>query len=97
MQGALEALREVGTELAQRERLAAQSRDHHLLRVPALERQFAGEHLERDDAERVDIGARVELLATNLLGAHELRRAEDDAVGRALGDLWVRAPLLSEP
>src|SRR5689334_363331 len=57
----LEGLGRVGTDLAQPERLAPQSRDHHLLRVAPLERQLAGEHFECDDAERVDVGARVEL------------------------------------
>src|SRR5438034_6879741 len=49
---------------------------YHLLRVPALERQLAGEHLERHDAEGADIGPGVELLAPDLLRAHELRGAE---------------------
>src|SRR3989454_8219512 len=71
-EGFLQALGRVRPELAQLEGLAAQSRDHHLLRVPALERQLPGEHLERQDAEGVDIGPGVELLAPDLLRAHEL-------------------------
>src|SRR3989441_8195304 len=70
-EGFLHALGRVRPELAQLEGLAAQSRDHHLLRVPALERQLAGEHLERHDAERVDIGPGVELLAPDLLRAQD--------------------------
>src|SRR6266480_3015447 len=59
---------DVGAQRTDRNRLAAKPRDHHLLRVPALERQLAGEHLERHDAERVDVAARVERLAADLLG-----------------------------
>ncbi len=44
-----------------------------------LERNLAGEHLVRDDAERVDVAARVDLaLARRLLGAHVCRRPDRD-------------------
>src|SRR5436189_298746 len=61
-----ETLREVGSQLAQLERLTPEPRDHHLLRVAAVERELSREHLERQDPERVDVGARVELLAADL-------------------------------
>src|SRR6185503_6743867 len=38
--------RRVGAQLPDRRRLAAQPRDHHLLRVAAGEGQLPGEHLE---------------------------------------------------
>src|SRR6266496_1777423 len=62
----LDGVRHIGAERANRHRLAPEPRDHHLLRVPALERQLAGEHLERHDAERIDVAARVERLAADL-------------------------------
>src|SRR5437867_1870075 len=74
-----EAGREVGPELPQGHRLAPEPGDHHLLGVAPLERQLPGEHLERHDAERVEVRARVELLAADLLGAHELGGPEDDS------------------
>src|SRR5213594_2539373 len=54
-----EAGREVGPELPQGHRLAPEPGDHHLLGVAPLERQLPGEHLERHDAERVEVRARV--------------------------------------
>src|SRR6266705_1319260 len=93
----LQALGRNGPELAQLERLTAQPRDHQLLRVPALERELAGEHLEGDDAQGVEVGAGVEWLAADLLRAHELRGAEDDPGGGELRDGRVGAALLREP
>ena len=46
---------------------------------PALERELAREHLARHERERVDVGPAVERSAAELLGTHELRRAEDDS------------------
>src|SRR5262245_1161440 len=86
----------VGSELTDGLGLAAQPRDHHFLRVATLKRQLAREHLERDDAERVDIAARIERLAANLLRAHELGRSEDDAGGRELRDRGIGAALLGK-
>ena len=42
-----------------------------------------GEHLVEDDAEAVEIGARVERLALRLLGTHVVRRAAQHAGARA--------------
>ena len=52
----------LGLHLAQCLRLAPQPRDHHLLRVSPLKRQLAGEHLEAQDAQGVDVAAGVERL-----------------------------------
>src|SRR5438034_9665445 len=48
-QRALQAFGEIGPELPQLLRLAAQPGDHHLLCVPPLEWQLAREHFEGDD------------------------------------------------
>ena len=47
-------------------------------------------------AERIDVGARIERLAAQLLRAHELRRAENDAGRRQLLQLGAGLPLLGE-
>ena len=46
------------------------------------EGELAGEHLEEEDAERVEIALRRRLLAARLLGRHVLGRPEDRALGR---------------
>ena len=51
----------------------------HGHRVVVVVRHVAGQHLEREDAERVEVAARVERQAAALLGRHVLRRAEHDA------------------
>ena len=43
------------------------------------EGQISGEHVEGDEGERVQVAAPVELFAGKLLGAHVLRRPNDDA------------------
>src|SRR5215813_9434350 len=65
---------EVGSRLVERRGILLEPRDHERLRCPALERQLAREHLVRHEAERVDVGTAVELLAAKLFRAHELRR-----------------------
>src|SRR6266540_138427 len=52
-EGLLAGGRGIRAQLPDRDRLAPQARDHHLLRVAALERELPGEHLEGHDAERV--------------------------------------------
>ena len=54
--------------------------------VAAVVGRLAGEHLIQDDAERVDVGALVDLLAEDLLGRHVFRRADHVA---GLGELRV--------
>ena len=67
-----------------------------LERGAAGERTLAGEHLERHQAERVEIRARIDLATRELLGAHVRGRAHDGARG---GDLWpgLRLALLGDP
>jgi hypothetical protein len=60
--------------------------------VAALEREAPGGELEEQDAEGVDVGARVDRLAADLLGRHRLRRAEQGGVGDG-GVLAGRRPL----
>ena len=48
-------------------------------RVLGRERALARDHLEQHDADRVDVGARVDRPAADrLLGRHVVRRADDD-------------------
>src|SRR5207302_8820512 len=46
-----------------------------------LERHAAGEHLVRDDRQRVTVGRRTDRLARALLGRHVLGRPEDQTAG----------------
>ena len=57
-------------------------REHDLRRRLGLEGQPAREELVEDDADRVEIAARVERIAARLLGAHVLGRAAHDAGAR---------------
>ena len=56
--------------------------DRHV--VAAAVGRVAGQHLVHDDAEAVDVGALVDLLAEDLLGRHVFRRADDVARLREL-------------
>ena len=47
------------------------------LAVVRAERELPGQHLEEEDAERVEIALRGRLFAARLLGRHVLRRSED--------------------
>ena len=49
--------------------------------VLAVERDVAGQHLVEHDAERVDVGLAVDVVAERLLGGHVVRGAEHAAVG----------------
>ena len=64
-----------------------------LRRRLGLEREPAGEELVEDDADRVEVAARVERVAARLLGAHVLGRAADDARARDAGLLRLGAHL----
>jgi len=74
--------REVGrqrrVELARVARRLALVLDADGERRVALERDAAGRHLVEDDAQRVDVGAGVDGLALDLLGAHVLGRPDHD-------------------
>ena len=48
--------------------------------VRRVERQLAGEHLEEDDAERVDVARAAGVVAEDALRRHVLRRSEELAL-----------------
>ena len=80
-------------------RLDGDRRLRHVLRRPlpgrvGLEGELAGEHLVRHHAERVDVAARVDGLARELLGAHVRRRPEHHAL---LGELLLVLVFLARP
>ena len=52
---------------------------------PGRQRMLAGEHLGQHDANGVDVGARVDGAAEQLLGRHVRRRADDVARSRQSG------------
>src|SRR5262249_33072096 len=52
------------------------------LAVVAPERQLTGQHLEEEDAERVEVALGGRLLAPGLLGRHVLGRSEHGALRR---------------
>ena len=72
--------RQVRAQLRNRRGLVAQDRGDHVHRARAVERTFAGQHLIEHDAEREDVGPRVDLPAARLLGRHVGHRAEDLAL-----------------
>ena len=75
--------------LGEPRRLPEQVAGHDRLQRVADERRDAGEHLVRDHAQRVDIGAVVDVpRAVDLLGRHVVRRADHRA---GLGQLLARA------
>ena len=84
----------VGAELGHgRRRLVDVGHDHRHVLVLA-ERRPAGEALEQDAAERVDVGASVDLPALGLLRRRVADRADELAGGRQPAD---RAGVLGEP
>ena len=66
-------------QLADRRRWGVDGRLHHLVRGLRVVRRLAREQVIQGRAERVDIAARIDLLATELLGRHEAGCAVDDA------------------
>ena len=71
-----EVLRDLGVERPRVGRRLALLLDGDAERRLALERQPPGQHLEEDDAQRVDVRARVGLLAVDLLGRHVFGRPD---------------------
>ena len=72
-----------GRTSPQRARTLADVLHQHRRRVRGLDRQFAGEHLISNDAERVNVCASVHFaVAHRLLGAHVRRRSDRDAGDR---------------
>src|SRR5438045_4063546 len=88
---------QIGPHSAEWYRIAPETSDHHLLLRTSEERQLARQHLVYEQRERVDVRARIECLAAELLGTHELRRPEDDAGRRQLLQLTLGAALLRQP
>ena len=76
-----EARRHGGRDARDRRRRRRELLRHDLGARRAVERQPAGERVVADDAERVEVAARVDRLAGGLLGAHVVRVAHDAAVG----------------
>jgi hypothetical protein len=75
--------RAVGAPLVDGDRPLGEVLDEHGRRARRLERQHAGEHLVRHHAQRVEVGAAVDLaVAGALLGAHVRRRADGHPGGR---------------
>ena len=71
--------RDAGVELQRRDRRAVEDRFEDDRRCRSGERQGASRHLIEHDAERKQIGARVQLFAARLLGRH----IRDGSHGRA--------------
>ena len=71
---------DVAAHRAQRGRRRGQAGQRRLHVVAAAERRSAGEHLEQEEAERVDVGAGVDRLRLHLLG-REVPRGADDRAG----------------
>jgi hypothetical protein len=76
-----------GLQPARRDRLLGPHQQQGVQRGRPLQRHAAGEHLVEDDAERVDVGGRPDVLnpAARLLRGHVTRRADDVAVQRLAG------------
>ena len=79
-----ERVGQLGSKLTQRGRVAVDPGDQALDRV-ALERQLAGEQLPHHAAERVQVRARVEWSALDLLGRHVVDGPDDLAGPGQLG------------
>jgi hypothetical protein len=82
---------DVGRARARRLDLGGQVLGEHADRVLGGEHLRAGEHVVHERAHRIEIAARVDLVAADLLRRHEVRRADD--LG-ALGDRGRRLILL---
>jgi hypothetical protein len=50
--------------------------------ISGTERELAGDHLEEEDAQRIQVGLRPSGFASRLFGRHVLGRAEHRALGR---------------
>ena len=83
----------LGRDLARIRRRLREVHEHDLRRRLGLEGQAPREELVEDDADRVEVAARVERIAARLLGAHVLGRAADDAGARDAGLLRLGAHL----
>jgi hypothetical protein len=77
----LDRRRDQRRQPARRRRRLRDLLDQHGAHGLAVERHLPAQHLEQQHAERVDVGAVIDLLALARLGRHVLRRPEDDAGG----------------
>lgn len=77
--GAIEQLGDIEADAGWARRILDHQPPQERDDVIGLEHVAAGEQLEQRRAERVDIGARVDLFAARLLGGHEMGRAQDRA------------------
>ena len=68
--GIVDSRRHPRQELRQPRRRSVQGRLRHLVEVVALVRKPSRQHLEEDRRRRVDVGARRDRLAEDLLGRH---------------------------
>ncbi len=68
-----------------RRRIAHDALREHFRRRAAAKRQRAGQHLEEDQAERIEIAASVDGIGARLFGREIFRRADDDAADRDAG------------
>ncbi len=68
----------------------------HPQRCGGFERCFAAQHFEQDDTQRINITARIHIIALGLLGTHIRGRADDPGSGqlggcmRQFGDAKIR-------
>src|SRR5262245_15300656 len=65
------------SEVARRRRGRFDLRLHQLVFALAVERDAPGQHFVQKNSERVNIGARIGLLSSNLLGRHVLDRSDE--------------------
>ena len=82
---AVEALGHAGHDLGRPRRGVVQVGQHRRRDGPARVRRLARQRVVEDAAERVDVGARVDLVAGELLGRHEVGGADPVAGGGQAG------------
>src|SRR5205807_1242469 len=80
-QRVFDVTRELTHELPCWRYLFVDVREQDADRGVGLERHAAGEHLVRDDCQRVTVGRRTDRLARALLWRHVLGRPEDQTAG----------------
>ena len=71
-----QAFRYVGSNLRERFRLFGNLHDRNRDRAAAIERQMAGEHLIQHNADRINIGARIGMVALGLFRADIMHRTD---------------------
>ncbi len=94
---AAQSRRQIGPRIFQSLGLRAHVLQGHAQGRFAAEGRLAAEHVVAGDAQAVDVAARIERLALDLLGAHVQRRAHRDADLRELGGIVRRRPTRARP